>query len=100
MSGARGIEGKLIDQQGGFTEALADARRLANLPADAPIDLWPPRESFIERLGHAVGGAPESSAREQLWALLPPQARAPVIESLLINGDIAAAVLPYALTIR
>jgi len=100
MSGARGIEGRLVDQLGGFTEALAEARKLGGLAADAPTDVWPPSESFIERLGHSMGAAPEAGSRRQLMGLLPQEVRAPVVESLLINGDTAAAVLPYGLTIR
>lgn len=100
MSGIRGREGGLVDQRGGLVEAMAEARRLGKLDDEAPIDVWPGDETFFERLSHVFGGDREVSVRQRLLAWLPREARAPVIESLLVNGDIAATVLPYALTLQ
>jgi protease-4 len=78
-TGEQAFQRKLVDEIGGLRQALAEARRLANLPADAPIVELPTESSF---LGTLIGAA---GAHASTPPLLPAQ--------LL---DMARALAPFA----
>lgn len=48
--GARAKELGLVDALGGLDDAIADARQLGGLGADAPIDVYPPEPTLLEML--------------------------------------------------
>jgi protease-4 len=71
----------LVDAIGGLDDALADARKLAGLPADAPIDVYPPKPtlldaiaSFVPGVSSGLGLTGESSILADVAVLLGPQA--------------------------
>jgi protease-4 len=80
-TGEQAQKRKLVDEVGGLRQALAEARKLAELPDEAPIVELPPREgSFLGKLLGIDG----LSAKQGL--LLPP--------AIL---EMARALAPYAL---
>lgn len=80
-TGEQALKRHLVDEIGGLRQALDEARRLADLPHDAPIVELPNETSFLGELVGAAG-VHASSSTEQL---LPPQ--------LL---DVARALAPFA----
>jgi protease-4 len=78
-TGEQALQRKLVDEIGGLRQALDEARRLANLPGDAPIVELPVDSSF---LGKLIGAAGAHTKEPQL---LPAQ--------LL---DMARALAPFA----
>jgi protease-4 len=80
-TGEQAHKRKLVDEVGGLRQALAEARRLAELPDEAPIVELPPREGSL--LGKILG-IDGVSAKQAL--LLPP--------ALM---EMARALAPYAL---
>ena len=52
FTGAQAIDKRLVDRLGGFDEALAEARKLAGLEADAGVELvfYPRTKPFLQRL--------------------------------------------------
>jgi protease-4 len=47
-TGAAARERGLVDELGGLAAALADARQLAGLPADAAVDVYPGRPTLVD----------------------------------------------------
>jgi protease IV len=80
-TGEQAYKRKLVDEVGGLRQALAEARRLAELPLEAPIVELPPREGSL--LGKILG-IDGVSAKPGL--LLPPAVL-----------DMARALAPFAL---
>ncbi len=62
-TGAEAFELGLVDELGGFREALAAARRLGGIEEGAAITLraYPPRPSFFEQLRRLFGGGAEAA---------------------------------------
>jgi protease-4 len=71
-SGEQALPRHLVDELGGLRQALAEARRLADLPDYAPVvELPPPDGSLLGKL-LGIDGLHEQ-ASEQVQALLPAQ---------------------------
>jgi protease-4 len=66
-TGEQAFQRKLVDEVGGMRQALAAARKLANLGETAPIIELPVESSLLGKLVGAAG------AQTQLPNLLPPQ---------------------------
>jgi protease-4 len=115
-SGLQGKDHGLVDEMGGLQAAIAKARELAKLPADAEVEAVGGPPGMIERL--ISGGQADSEASSLLG---PVGARAgsmmagvarelvevapgvmPFVSSLapLARGERALAALPYALVVR
>jgi protease IV len=71
-TGAQAKDRKLVDRIGGLREALAEARKLGDLPADAPIIELPEEDDSL--LGFLLGLAGVSAAGAQVpaGAFVPP----------------------------
>jgi len=50
MTGAQAKHAKLVDALGTYEDALTDAKKLAGLPDDAPVDLPESKEGFLKKL--------------------------------------------------
>ncbi len=50
MTGQQAKVAKLVDALGGYEDALADARKLAGLPEDAPIELPESKDGLLKKL--------------------------------------------------
>jgi protease-4 len=110
-SGTQGKEHGLVDEIGGLGAAIAKARELAKLPADASVETVGSSSSFLERLVGAQASAPAVSApavssldpgklaREVLEAM---PGLSPFVDSLvpLLRGEHALTALPFALIVR
>jgi protease-4 len=108
-SGKQGFERGLVDQLGGVTDAIRHARKMADLPADAPVTVEGDQDSLLEML--LVG---EDANEEQVrQALAAYQARSLVIrvlpESLrryasalgpLASGERVVAALPFGISLE
>lgn len=80
-TGEQAQQRKLVDELGGLRQALAEARRLADLPDDAPIlELPPPDTSLLGRL-LGIEGVQE----QRQLTILPPQLH-----------ELAMALAPFA----
>jgi protease-4 len=110
FSGVQAKANGLVDELGGLSDAITKARALAELPADANVEVLAAPSSIFEALGAAGDDDPES-ARSPLAAAAPTPARVlgglapdlvPYVESLaaLAGGEHALAALPYALVVR
>jgi protease-4 len=101
-SGTQGKERGLVDEIGGLGAAIAKARDLAKLPADAEVETVGGPAGMVERLvGASVGPAVVApSLSRELLATVPGVV--PFVESLLplARGERALAAVPYALVIR
>jgi len=78
-TGEQALSRKLVDEIGGLRQALAEARRLAGLPDDAPIVELPIDSSFLGKLIGAAGAT----------AATPPLLPAQLLE-------MARALAPFA----
>lgn len=109
-SGAQGLEHGLVDEIGGLSKAIAEARKLAGLGEDAPVSVEGGAESLLELL--LLGeDASETQVREalarfaarrpSLLSELPEQVR-PFAATLapLLSGEHVLAALPFALTVE
>ncbi len=118
FGGVEAKEKKLVDQLGGFHDALALAKKLAKLPDETPFDVVSDQPSFLDLL---EGGGDDDGSEEraqQAIALAAEKAspalpllrgaveRAPEIAGLagaiepLLAGERTLAVLPFGLTVR
>jgi protease-4 len=79
-TGAAAKEAGLVDTLGGLREAVAEAKGLVGLPADADVVLvpFPPPKPLVEQLREAFQGAVSLRADALAQGLLPPGARAVV----------------------
>jgi protease-4 len=109
-SGTQGKERGLVDEIGGLAAAIAKARELAKLPADAEAETVGGPAGMLERLVGAsagpAGAAPgislsaDATLAREVLATIPGVV--PFVESLLplARGERALAAVPYALVIR
>ncbi len=108
-SGKQGLERGLVDQLGGVTDAIRQARKLAELPEDAPVTVEGDQENLLDML--LVG---EDASEEQVkQALAAYQARSLVIRELppslrryasalgpLAAGERVVAALPFGISLE
>jgi protease-4 len=108
-SGKQGFDRGLVDQLGGVTDALRQARKMADLPADAPVTVEGDQDSLLEML--LVG---EDADEEQVkQALAAYQAHSLVIRELppavrryasalgpLASGERFVTALPFGLSLE
>jgi protease IV len=115
FSGLQAKERGLIDVLGGLGAAIARARELAKLPADAEIETVGAPNGLLGALGGVAirdtvtdeGGraaaalAPEGEALARALGRLAPDV-APFVESLapLATGERALTIVPYAIVVR
>ncbi len=85
--GQQAFDRKLVDRMGGLREALEEARRLAHLPADAPIVEYPPHKTSL--LEYALELAGFDARAKVPIASLPIQMRELLrgVAPLIIYGD-------------
>lgn len=65
----------LVDHIGGLRQALAEARRLGDLPDDCPIVELPPPEFSLLRVASSLANTEHDTAAELLQLALPRQVR-------------------------
>jgi protease IV len=108
-SGKQGLERGLVDQLGGVTDAIRQARKMAELPDDAPVTVEGDQDNLLDML--LVGeGASEEQVRRALEAY---QARSLVIRELppsvrryasalgpLAAGERVVAALPFGISLE
>ena len=82
-TGAAARDHGLVDRLGGLDDALAEARKLASLDADSPLEVYPPAPTLLDIIGSlgALGGARtamgfDGAAAEAARLLGPREARA------------------------
>ncbi len=110
-SGRQGKERGLVDELGGLEDAIARARSLAKLPADAGVEAVEPSRSLLEAFGG--GGDEEGGGEGRVEAAAvgfdPLRALGHVVPDLvpflagfapLLDGERWLASLPYALIVR
>jgi protease-4 len=56
-SGKRGVELGLVDRIGGLGDALRAARERASLGEDAPVDVWPRRQTLVDSIARVLGAS-------------------------------------------
>jgi protease-4 len=113
FSGAQGKEHGLVDELGGLTAAIARARELAKLPADARVAVARSRSGLLDALAGTGDDddARSEAATEPLRAAgLDPTSMAlrlapdvaPFVTSLaaLASGERALVAVPFALIVR
>ncbi|HTN88711.1 MAG TPA: signal peptide peptidase SppA [Sorangium sp.] len=71
-TGAQALERRLVDRLGGLREALAEARRMGQLPDDAPVVSLPEEDTSL--LGYALSlvGLSAQAQGELAKATIPP----------------------------
>ena len=108
-SGKQGLDRGLVDQLGGVTDAIRHARKLADLPNDAPVTVEGGQDSLLEML--LVG---QDANEEQVkQALAAYQAHSLVIRELppalrryasalgpLASGERVVAALPFGISLE
>ncbi len=111
-TGRQASEVGLVDKLGGLDDAIAEAIKIARLPADTTSELYPKPKSFLEMLdlfGGSTGSkriiAPRISALNALLRSLPSslstQARRLFAEVVpMLERERALTLLPFAITIR
>jgi protease-4 len=111
-TGRQASEVGLVDKLGGLDDAIAEARKLARLPADTKSELYPKPKTFLEMLDLFGGGtgsrritAPRISALHALLQSLPAplstHARRLLTEVVpMLEREKALTLLPFAITIR
>ena len=72
-TGEQALERGLVDELGGLEVALAKARELAELEADAGIVRYPERKSFVDQLLEELAGEGEAAAASQLLSSTRPE---------------------------
>jgi protease-4 len=110
-TGTQGKERGLVDELGGLGAAIAKARELAKLPADAEVESVGQPGGLLERLAGASAASPGAGPSggapglgRELLGVAPDLAAVvlPFAESFapLLRGERALTALPYALVIR
>jgi protease-4 len=89
MTGQDGKALGLIDQMGGLSEALEQARAAAGLGPESAVELWPSTKGVIDTINDLLSGNGEDGARTLERALIR---RHPVAASLPLE--------PWAATLR
>jgi protease-4 len=113
FSGTEGKARGLVDELGGLGDAIARARELAHLPADARVDAVSASRPLLDSLGAGGSDDGEEGESEKAPSLgSPPRAidlvtdvapdLAPFVGSFLplARGERAVAAVPYAILIR
>ncbi len=106
FSGTQAREHGLIDSIGGLSAAVAKARELAKLPADAEFEPVGAPSGLLRALGGAVhapltvGSSPDETFTRALEALTPEVAH--VVAGLLplASGERTLTLLPFAVVVR
>jgi protease IV len=111
-SGTQGKEHGLVDEIGGLGAAIAKARELAKLPADAEVESVGGPSGLLERLAGASVASPSDGLESRSpWGASPGVAHdilaqapsvLPFVESFapLARGERTLTALPYALVVR
>jgi len=107
FSGAQGQEHGLVDEIGGLSAAIARARSLAKLPADAEVETVGGNRGVWATLGGAAAsrlpsaGAPApADLRDALARLAPGLVPFATAYVPLVEGERALAAVPFALVVR
>jgi protease IV len=108
-SGKQGLERGLVDELGGVTDAIRHARKLADLPSDAPVTIEGDKDSLLDML-LVDQDADEEQVKQALAAY---QARSLVIRGLppglrryasalgpLASGERVVAALPFGISLE
>ncbi len=108
-SGTQGLNRKLVDELGGLSEAIAEAKKRASLDERAPVVLEGGRESLLDALlvGDSASerqiaeAALRASSQRAMAQQLPQQWR-PFLASIspLMYGERTVAALPLAFRLR
>jgi protease IV len=109
FSGREGKARGLVDELGGLAQALAKARTLADLPADARVSVVGESAGLLDALSEddapqgqsSVTASPAPAAVVAALGRLAPEL-APFVSSLapLLDHERAVCALPFALTVR
>jgi len=92
LSGKQALEMKLADELGGIEDAVMLARKLGELDAKAPIEIYPRSRGFLEMLGERIGREAEPDT------IAPDMVRASILRLLFEREKVLAlAVTPNAL---
>ena len=118
FGGLEAKERKLVDEIGGFEDALKLADKLADLPEDTPIEIVTDTANLFDLLEGGGDDGDESRAASEIVARVSPDvaaalpflreglARAPELTefttavSPLLTGETTLVTTPFALTIR
>lgn len=108
-SGKQGLERGLVDQLGGVTDAIRQARKAADLPQDAPVTVEGDQDNLLEML--LLGQ--DANEEEVKQALAQYQARSLVLRELspsmqrfasalgpLAAGERYVAALPFGVSLQ
>jgi protease-4 len=94
----RGRQGKaigLVDELGGLSDAIARARELAKLPADAAVGVLSTKPGILEALEGSGGGGDDE--QESAGSAASESAAAAVgVDPLSILGRVAPDLVPFA----
>ena len=93
-TGQEAIEHKLVDKLGGLREALDEARKLANLPADAPIEELPVVEQSLLEQVLGINGVSHAMTIDDLPVQVRDVARA-VAPMVVYTKDTAMARMEF-----
>lgn len=106
FTGKQALEHGLVDGFGGLQTALWRAHELGKVKASTPVQMWPPARDLGELLVEAFGGAnpglsaKPASALDVLAYNLRITNMSPLVQTLLLNPQSMACVLPYELIVR
>lgn len=107
FSGRQGKERGLVDELGGLDDAIARARKLAQLPDDAEVSVIAGKRGFLDGLddsNDAEERARSAARGPGLLAAVDDVAPdlAPFVGSVapLVSGERALCAVPFALTVR
>lgn len=104
-SGTAALDRALVDQLGGFPQAVAHARQLAEIPEGAEVrlvafsDRGGPGGDLARRSLRAAARAMGAPVAPELPALLPPELAA-IAQWQALSGDRVWAMMPYQLTVE
>ncbi len=106
-SGADALSHKLVDELGGLSAAIADARKRGKLASDAPIQILPEPPSLTGLIQRWSGGGGGDEVRATLATALlgelgaPPQAALDLVHALtMLRHDHVQAVMPFTLSLN
>ena len=105
-TGAAAVKNGLVDAIGGLHEAVAEAKKLAKLPASAPVEVYPPEPTLMDYLG-SLGGvsaplglrAAIASIAQQFGSAAAAQVERVLSQLFLLRGShvLAAMMLPVVI---
>jgi protease-4 len=103
MGGARAKELGLVDEVGTLGDALALARKKANLPKDAPVEVWPENDDPFRALSQVLGvraGLVLPEPLEPVGRLPHSLTQGALVSVLAELREPVAVTLPFALEVR